>query len=130
MALREAFADTSSTLLSMLHTRFELFTLEASDQASRMVRLVVMALLAVFAVLLGVLVCSLTIALYFWPTEYRFVALWLLVLFYVVCALVLGWLVRRGFKKGPAPFSATLDELRRDIGMVKRLREPIQEERP
>ncbi|HLT99292.1 MAG TPA: phage holin family protein [Burkholderiaceae bacterium] len=124
MALREAVGGLAVSLLSILRTRFELFTLEAQEQKANVLALLVLALGAIVFLILALLVFTTTIALYFWPTEDRYVALGVLAFIYF--ALGVGMLVaaRSRATGGEAPFSATLDELRRDIELMERLKEP------
>ena len=57
---------------------------------------------------------SLILALMFWPTEYRFLALGLLALLYAVLGAGLaGWLIHR-LKRDPDPFSVMVEVLRED----------------
>ncbi|MBV6304710.1 phage holin family protein [Candidimonas humi] len=124
MALRQSVGDIAGTLLSMMHTRLELFSLEASGQTSRLFKLAGMAFAALLFLTLAVLVFSIAFALYFWPSQDRYLALGLLALLYALLGLGLFWAVRRSLLYDPMPFAATLDELRRDAAMAARLGEP------
>jgi len=124
MALRQSVGDIAGTLLSMMHTRLELFSLEASGQTSRLFKLAGMAFAALLFLTLAVLVFSIAFALYFWPSQDRYLALGLLALVYALLGLGLFWAVRRSLLYDPMPFAATLDELRRDAAMAARLGEP------
>ncbi len=126
MALRQSVTDLAGTVVSALRTRLELFSLEAAEQRSRLIRLLAMAFGALLCITLAVLVFTLLLALYFWPTEYRYWALGLLALGYGLIGLGLFWAVRNALVNDPVPFSATLDELRRDASLIDRLREPAQ----
>ena len=126
MALRQSVGDMACTLLSIVRTRLELFSLEASEQKSQLIAMLGMAFGALLFLTLAVLVFSITVALYFWPTDQRYVALWLLTLFYGVLGVGLFLAVRHKLLFGPAPFSATVDELRRDLALVDRLRDPSE----
>ena len=66
---------------------------------------------------------TITVAVAFWPTEDRYLALGLLAGFYGVAGVVLLLVVRHGLVYGPAPFSATLEELGRDAELLDRVRE-------
>ncbi|MNN82552.1 hypothetical protein D3C81_1994940 [compost metagenome] len=59
----------------------------------------------------------------FWPTEDRYLALGLLAAFYGIVGVVLLLVVRHGLVYGPAPFSATLEELGRDAELLERVRD-------
>lgn len=124
MALRETVGGLAATLLSILRTRFELFTLEAAEQKANVLTLLGMAFGALVFLILALLVFTGTVALYFWPTDDRYLALALLALIYLLIGVGLLLAVRSRLVNGPAPFSATLEELRRDIDLLERLKEP------
>ena len=73
--------------------------------------------------MLALLVVSLLGALYFWPTEHRYLALGLLALVYLLVGLGLSWWARNELCASSVPFEATLDELKRDLALVNRLQE-------
>lgn len=122
MALAQSIGGLAGTLVSIVRTRIELFSLEASEQKGRLIKLICMALGGVLFLALAIVALSLLVVLYFWSTEYRYLALWLLVLFYVALGLGLLLAVRRALISEPGPFAATLDELRRDMAVIDRLR--------
>ena len=122
MALKESLGTLSSTLLSMVRTRLELFSLELADQKSRLIGQLVLACAALVLVLLGLLVFSVAVALYFWPTEHRYLALLLLACVYVLAGLGMFLVLRHRLVQAPVPFHATLDELRRDLALLDQLR--------
>lgn len=124
MALRQLIGDLSVTLASMARTRLELFSLEAAEQRSRIVQLLALTLGAMVLILLGVLVLSVAVALLFWPTEYRYVALFVMAFFYLLVGSGLVLVLRYRLRFDPAPFQATLDELRRDALLLQRLKDP------
>lgn len=124
MALRHSVGDLATTILSMARTRLELFSLEAVGEKSRVVKVLCMALGALFLLGLALLVFSIAVAFYFWPTEERYLVLVVLALVYAIGGLGLFFGVWHGLRNGPPPFSATLDELKRDIALADRLREP------
>lgn len=121
MALRESVGDLAATLLSMIRTRLELFALEASSQKSQVVRIASLMFGVVLFATLAVLVFSIAVALYFWPTEHRYMAMFMLALLYALLGLILFVVLRRTLTRAPVPFSATLEELRRDITLIERL---------
>ena len=130
MALRQSVSDLGATALSVLRTRLELFSLEAAEQRVRMVRFMAMAFGALMCLSLAVFVFTLLVVLYFWPTEHRYLALGILALVYAVSGAGLFWAVRHALVSGPLPFSATLDELRRDAALLDRLRAPAKASGP
>ena len=121
MALRQSVSALAASLMSIARTRFELFALEASEQKSNLVQLVAFAFVALLFVAMAVLVFSIAVALYFWPSDHRYTALFVLALIYAVLALIFFILLRRTLAQASNPFSATLEELQRDIAMVEDL---------
>ncbi len=121
MALRQSVGDTAATLLAVVRTRLELFSLEASEQKARLVKVLGMAFAALLFLTLALLVFSIAVALYFWPTEQRYIALGVLALLYAVAGLGFFWAVRRALLFEPMPFAVTLNELKRDMSLIERL---------
>jgi len=124
MALRQAVGGLAATFLSILRTRAELFLLEASEQKSNVLIILGMMFGALLCLTLALLVFTATVAVYFWPTEERYLALAALAFLYFLIGLGLLLAVRSRVVNAPTPFSATLDELRRDIELVERLKDP------
>lgn len=121
MALRHTVSELGVTLLSVMRTRLELFALEASEQKAGLLSLVGMLFGALLFSTLAVLVFTLLVALYFWPTEYRYWALGIVVLLYGGLGVGLFLAVRRRLEDGPIPFAATLEELGKDAAFLARL---------
>lgn len=124
MALRQSVSGLAATFLSILRTRFELFALEAAEQKSKVLVLLGMVFGALVFLTLAVLVFTAMVAVYFWPTEDRYLALAVLAGLYLVIGVGLLLVVRSRLVNDSMPFSATLDELRRDIELVNQLKEP------
>ncbi|WP_180098081.1 phage holin family protein [Achromobacter mucicolens] len=123
MGLRKTVFGVASSLVGLMRTRLELLALEAADEKARLLKLLGLAFAALLFLTLAVLVATITIAVAFWPTEDRYLALGLLAGFYGVAGVVLLLVVRHGLVYGPAPFSATLEELGRDAELLERVRE-------
>lgn len=124
MALRQNVGELACTLLSVVRTRLELFALEAGGQKSHLVAVLGYAFGALLFLTLAVLVFSIAIALYFWPSDQRYLALGLLALFYCGLGVWMFLVVRHKLVHAAMPFAATLDELRRDLALLERLRDP------
>ncbi|NYT38486.1 phage holin family protein [Allopusillimonas soli] len=124
MALRESAGNLACSLLSIVRTRLELFSLEASEQKSQIITLLGLAFGALLFLTLALLVFSIAVALYFWPTEQRYVALAVLALVYFLLGAGLFLWVRRTLLYAPMPFHATVEELKRDLALAERLRDP------
>lgn len=122
MSLRQHVGNISRVAVSIIRTRLELFALEAGEQKASFIKLMVMLFAALLFSTLALLVFSLLIALAFWPTEYRYWAIGLLMMLYAGIAIGLFVAIAMKLKRGALPFQATLDELGRDIQMLDQLR--------
>lgn len=123
MGLRKSVFGVASSLVGLVRTRLELLALEAADEKARLLKLLGMAFAALLFLTLAVLVATISIAVAFWPTEDRYLALGLLAAFYGVVGVVLLLVVRHGLVYGAAPFAATLEELSRDAELLERVRD-------
>lgn len=123
MGLRKSVFGVASSLVGLLRTRLELLALEAADEKARLLKLLGMAFAALLFLTLAVLVATVCVAVAFWPTEDRYLALGLLAAFYGVLGVALLLVVRHGLVYGPVPFSATLEELGRDAELLERVRD-------
>jgi uncharacterized membrane protein YqjE len=128
MAIRKSLLGVASSLVELGRTRFELLALEASAEKARLLKLLGYSFAALLFLTLAVLVFSILVAVYFWPTEQRYMALGALAAVYAVLGLILLYLVRRHLTQGPAPFAATLEELGRDARLLEHLRTAAQAE--
>lgn len=129
MALRQSVGDLACTLLSIVRTRMELFSLEATEQKGRLVVLMGLTAAALLFLTLAVLVFSIAVAVYFWPTDQRYMALCVLAACYLILGIGFLLAVRSKLVHGAMPFAATIDELRRDLALAERLREPSDSSR-
>jgi uncharacterized membrane protein YqjE len=128
MTLRKSLLGVASSLVDLGRTRFELLALEASAEKARLLRLLGCSFAALLFLTLAVLVFTILIAIYFWPTERRYMALAVLAAVYFILGLILLFVVRRTLTVGPAPFAATLEELGRDAQLLEHLRAAAQAE--
>jgi uncharacterized membrane protein YqjE len=128
MPLRKSLLGVASSLVELGRTRFELLALEASAEKGRLLKLLGCSFAALLFLTLAVLVFSIMVAVYFWPTDERYMALGVLAAVYAVLGVILLYIVRRTLTLGPAPFAATLEELARDAQLLDRLRIKAQEE--
>ncbi|CAM5215730.1 Putative membrane protein YqjE OS=Castellaniella defragrans OX=75697 GN=HNR28_000741 PE=4 SV=1 [Castellaniella defragrans] len=112
--LARSLADLAAQLTALTATRLELFGLEAQEARDRLLYRLGALLLAVAFLLLALLVASLTVAVVFWPTEHRVLALALLALFYAVLGVGLLLWLRARSRQDPVSFAATIEVLRAD----------------
>ena len=89
-----------------------------------------MAFAALLFLTLAVLVFTVTVAVLFWPTEDRYLALGLLAAFYGIVGIGLLLAVRHALVYGAPPFAATLEELGRDAELLDRIRDAQDDDVP
>lgn len=123
MSLRASVYGVASSLVGLTRTRLELLGLEFANEKARLFKLLGLAFAALLFMTLAVLVFSVTIAVAFWPTENRYMALGLLAAGYGVIGLGLFFSLRRALLHDAAPFSVTVEELGRDAAFLTRLRD-------
>src|SRR5690606_38731373 len=85
------------------------------------------AFAALLFVTLAVLVFTVMVAVAFWPTENRYMALGVLAAVYAVLGIGLLLALRRQLLFGPVPFAATIEELGRDADLLARVRAAREE---
>jgi uncharacterized membrane protein YqjE len=102
------------SLLVLVHGRLALLSVEAQVGGLRLVALIVWAVLAVLALMMGVgfLGAAITVAL--WDGPYRLLALVVLTVLFLTLGAVTVWQARRTAAQMGAWFEATLNELRLD----------------
>jgi uncharacterized membrane protein YqjE len=127
MGIRENLSIVAGDLVAMLRTRVELFSAEVAEQKHRLFTMAAMLLAAGLFLLLAIVVASFLVVAFFWATEYRYWAIGLLSLVYVAIGLTLIWIVCHRIKTESTPFSATLEELHRDLVVLGQLRESFVE---
>lgn len=123
MGVRENLSVVASDFVSMLRTRIELFSAEVSEQKHRVFIIAAMLCAAVLFLFLAVVVGSFLIVAFFWSTEYRYWAIGLLALAYALIGLSLVAVVLERLRTEPTPFSATMEELHRDLVVLGSLRD-------
>ncbi|HRN74515.1 phage holin family protein [Ottowia sp.] len=107
--MRGLFAD----VIELAQVRFELFTVEAREELSRLTWLAVTSALAVVFVSFGLIFLSIFLTVLLWDTH-RLVALGIFTTLFLGGGIVLALLARHKARQGFRMFAASRDELRRD----------------
>jgi len=128
MGIRLTLTGVASSLVGLLKTRLELLSLEAAGEKTRLIKMLGFAFAALLFLTLAVLVFSVLVSVYFWPTDNRYLALGLLAALYGVIGVVFLLVVRHALLYDPMPFAATLSELSRDTEVLDRVRTSVQAE--
>lgn len=109
-ALKHLLASFSD----ITRTRLEILGIELQEEGARLRRVIVLAVLALFFFVLGVLLATLFLVALFWETHGLQVLGGFAVL-YLLVAAILVLVLRHGLRDRPRPFSATVSELRKDF---------------
>ncbi len=101
------------TMLGIVSTRMELLANEWEEERIRLVRMLVLALLAVFFVCMAAVLSAIFIVAAFWH-DHPLLAISLLALFFLLVSLGCALSLRHMLHQRPVLFSASMAELRRD----------------
>jgi uncharacterized membrane protein YqjE len=109
----ESLKRTSGAAWQGLELRLELLSTELHEEKQEVLVLGVLAQLAMFCVFMAFLCLNVLVFVIFWDTH-RVVTAVTLSAIYLVAAVAAGLYVRRRARSAAHPFSATLEELRKD----------------
>lgn len=107
-----------ASLLALLGTRVELAAIELKEETERRKRLAVLALVAVLFLGAGLLLLAFLLVVLYWDTH-RLPAIAGVTLLYTAIGAWAFLRFRAILRDSPPPFSATLDEFKRDLDMVR-----------
>ena len=102
-----------STLVAILHTRFELFAKELERERIRVMRLLLIGVVALFFFCLGMLTLTLFVIVIFWDTH-RLIAIGAVTAVYLGIAAGLALYAKGEAGRGARPFASTIAEFRKD----------------
>ena len=88
MGIRHDIAQFVNSFLASGSTRAKLFALELAEEKQRWAKVLVLAIFALLFALLGLIMASVAVTLFFWDTEYRWWALFGVMAFHFVAALI------------------------------------------
>jgi uncharacterized membrane protein YqjE len=106
------------TVLEAAQTRVELLTTELSEDLERGLQIVVWALVATLAGILGALLAGVTLIIYFWDTHRIAAAVGVTAVF-LLSAAAAGLALRSRLQEKPRLLDATRSELRRDVATIR-----------
>jgi uncharacterized membrane protein YqjE len=106
------------SLMDLLHTRAEWFTVELQEEKLRAIRLLVWVAAAVTLGVAGLSVAIAGLALYVWDVAgYR--GLTGLAAVAIVMAAIILWIIQRRITQSPVPFAATVAEFMKDVECLR-----------
>jgi uncharacterized membrane protein YqjE len=106
--------NLAASLVSHLHTRLELFTIEFAEEKIRLTSLLFGAILALFFIFMAIVLAALFVIAAYWDTPYRLHAVAILAVLFLAGAGITGGMVRAKLKSRPRLFEASLAELYKD----------------
>ena len=112
-SLFASLRSAGTTLLAMAQTRLELLGNELETQKLAIVRMLALALAALFCTGLGLVVVVALVTTAFWEQRIGILAGFAVLFFAVAFGLYRA--LMRSISTSDTPFSATLDELREDV---------------
>lgn len=115
-----------SVMMTIIHTRLELLTLELEEEATRAVRLIVVILAGLFCVGMAVFFLMFLLIVVFW--EHRVLVLGLVFGASALASVILLFVARAMILTRPRFLSHTLTELRRDAESLRPAPSPTIEE--
>lgn len=106
----DSVRQLGENLVSTVHDRLELFSLELQEEKFRIIRILVLANGAIFSLFLALIFLSLTITYLFWDAA----RIWVLVGFTFFYTVLFGGIVL-ALKKVASRLSAPFEDTRREI---------------
>lgn len=117
--LRSSLRRVGASIAAVVHSRIELAALEFEREKTRITRLVVLGVVALFFLGLGAITATIFIIVLFWDSQ-RLVAIGFLTVLYIGIGAGMLSLVRKEAVESTRPFSASLEELRKDRDRLTR----------
>lgn len=102
-----------SALFATLHSRVELLAHELEREKVRVTRLVLLGVAALFFLALGAITATIFVIVLFWDSQ-RLVVIGFLTLLYLGLGAGIASYARKEAERSKRPFSATVEELRKD----------------
>lgn len=121
MSIFDSAGRLGATLVAMVQTRVELASVELQEEAQRMLRYLVLSLMALFLAAMTLALVTFFIILLCWD-EHPLLATGLLAAFYGVGAFLLMAKVKGEIRNKPAMLASTLAELKKDAECVRNAR--------
>lgn len=117
-SIATALRSLSASLVAVGRTRLELFGVEFSEQKANAMRAGILAAVGLLCIAMAAAVLTAFVAVIFWETEYRLLAVGLLGLAWLIAGGLCLWSVMRSVENVKHPFALTLAELERDYEVL------------
>jgi len=117
-SLLESARSVLADVISLGHTRFELFSVELREELARIATLLIGGLAALVLGVLGIAFAAFALIVAV-DVQYRLLTACLVAAGFIAGAALLAWTVLRFARSKRRAFGATLAELRRDVEAIK-----------
>jgi uncharacterized membrane protein YqjE len=117
--LLDSLRNLAHTLVALIQTRIEIFASEMDEERTRLARIVVLALSALFCLGLAIILFVLLVAVIFWE-ENRLLAIGVLAGLFALAGLAALLWLRAEIGRRPRFLATTLAELRKDEKELER----------
>ena len=118
-SLLESLRGLAKTFIALVQTRVEIFASEIDEERTRVARILLLAVVALFCLGLAVVLGVLLVAVLFWENN-RLLALGVLTGLFALAGLVALAVLRSEIRSRPKFLAATLAELRKDEKELER----------
>lgn len=119
MSVKQNLSAVAGGFTALLKTRLELLSLELSEEKGRLLSVLLFGAIGLLFLHLALTVVAVLVGLFFWNTEYRYIALAVLVVVYALVGLGCLLLMKKHLGLAVTPFSATIDALRDDADALR-----------
>jgi uncharacterized membrane protein YqjE len=111
--LPASLRELAKTLLAIVHTRAELVALEFARERARVLRVLLLAVAALFMLALGALTATIFIIVLFWDSQ-RLVVIGFLAAVYLAAGVAMVFAAKREAARVAHPFASSLEALKKD----------------
>ena len=111
--LPASLRELAKTILAVVHTRAELVALEFARERARLLRILLLAVAALFMLALGALTATIFIIVLFWDSQ-RLVVIGFLAVVYLAAGVAMAFAARREVARLTRPFASSLAALKKD----------------
>jgi uncharacterized membrane protein YqjE len=111
--LFDSLTALTKTFVAIAHTRLELLSIDLEEERERFMSLLILSLVALFSLMVGVVLITITLILAFWDS-YRLIAIGSLAGIFLVTGSLTCWCIIKKYQSKPRLFLGSLLELVKD----------------
>lgn len=119
--LQDALTRLASAAVALVRTRAEMASLDFDDAGKRAKERLVLFVVGLLCLGVGILAATGFVVVYFWETH-RLASFGIITIAYLLVGALALWRFKVRQSTDPAPFAATLAELKRDVQWIARKR--------